>query len=426
MSRQELKVRFEKLLQDVGANPEPPLPLATLVAVVEQFDVPVNGCHTAIATLDAGGVVRHVAVSRNEFHEGQLAVLFATNACVKHSPMIEKWRGQMSKSLDFDFGQKQGKIKFVMLKADRRRYRYNGGILIPASEFSALDGCAVGEDVSERVGAKTHNDCQREALDAAAAEKEARSELEKDDHNKEVYLRACVWRLHRTEKIVGTAPSFVRRTVLENLEDHPEYFQQYEHLLFDVSEKYRGVNVSVYYTPTADGRVHLCHNGLEIEEDENNYFWGVIKHHGVDRGLIDIGCPLSLEGVVTGPSIRGGALEGRSMDNFSVFDIVDIESGSSLAPSERFSFVKSCGISHVKMVARRFPLFERAPTIGPLLKTATRPSAAGGIRYGHVFRSILHGQPIAFQLTNPDYRPKRQQLKIDAYVEKIAQSMSAG
>ena len=118
MNRQELKARFERLLQEVGANPEPPLLLATLVAVVEQFDVPVNGCHTAIATLDAGGVVRHVAVSRNEFHEGQLAVLFATNACVKHSPMIEKWRGQMSKSLDFDFGQKQGKIKFVMLKAD--------------------------------------------------------------------------------------------------------------------------------------------------------------------------------------------------------------------------------------------------------------------------------------------------------------------
>ena len=51
--------------------------------------------------------------------------------------------------------------------------------------------------------------------------------------------------------------------------------------------------------------------------------------------------------------------------------------------------------------------------VTPLLKTAARPNARGGIRYGLVFRAT-DDQEIGFQLPNPDYRPCPQQLEVDS------------
>ena len=100
---QSRKAKFANLVASVGANPEPPLPLASVVAVTALMDIPAKGCTKAVATVEAGGFKRHVAVERESFHEGDVCVLFATNACVRLTPVYEKWRGELSTNLDFHY-----------------------------------------------------------------------------------------------------------------------------------------------------------------------------------------------------------------------------------------------------------------------------------------------------------------------------------
>ena len=411
-----LKKRFEDLLLAVGETPEPPLPLACVLAVVELFPNAVYGgadCEMAVL-VDDNGAKHHVSVKAGQFHEGEFAVLIGMNACAKSTPVFEKWRGSASRTVNFSFGG--GKVAFdaITFRPERGAYRYNPGVLIPLSEFPELADCAVGDDVAERIGVMMHNEVVKRTIEKKEADEKAEKLLRQADEPKARYYQARDWRAHCPMRFCGPAPVFVRRTKLEKLEEHPEYFTDYADLLFDVTEKYNGINLSVYYDAQGDGDVHLYLDGREIADDANNYFWSVIRRQGIDRGLIDMGYAVTLEGVVTGPSVRGGLFEGRTKERFCVFDIYDNEDERTLDPSERMTFCRKAKIPHVKHVAFDFPLFEKAPTLLPLLRTAARPNAVGGIRYGLVFRAFDGENEIWFELANPDYKPNPGQLEVDA------------
>lgn len=409
---QSRKAKFANLVASVGANPEPSLPLASVVAVTALMDIPAKGCTKAVATVEAGGFKRHVAVERESFHEGDVCVLFATNACVRLTPVYEKWRGELSTNLDFHYKKYGVKVTYLAFRASRQEFRYNPGILIPASELPEIADYGVGEDVTDALGCCLHNDAIQREGERIKAEKNCEAHNSERENLKRQYYRARDWRAHTRTTVVGKAPRFVTVSHFECLADHPEYFDQYRDTLFDVTEKYNGLNLTVYYSAD-DGNVHLCRNGVEIANERDNYFWGVIRRQGIDRSMIDMDCEVALEGVVVGPSVRGGLFEGRVHERFSVFNIFDNEDGRLLDATERLSYCKAANIPHVQFVAREFPLFQKAPTLLPLLKTAARPNARGGIRYGLVFRAT-DDQEIGFQLPNPDYRPCPQQLEVDS------------
>lgn len=137
------------------------------------------------------------------------------------------------------------------------------------------------------------------------------------------------------------------------------------------------------------------------------------EEQGVDRALADMGYAFVLQGVLTGPSIKGGAFEGRTIDRFWVFDIYDNEEKQTLSPSNRVAFCREAEIPNVSLVARQFPLFEKVQTLEPLLKTATLPNKVGGVRHGLVFRSFREGREIWFELENPEYEPCPDQRMLD-------------
>ena len=416
-----LKKRFEDLLFAVAETPEPPLPLACVLAVVELFPNAVYGgadCEMAVL-VDGNGAKHHVSVKSGLFHEGELAVLIGTNACAKSTPVFEKWRGFASRTVNFSFGG--GKVAFdaITFRPERGAYRYNPGVLIPLSEFPELGDCAAGDDVSERIGVMMHNEIVRRTIEKKEADEKAENLLNRGNEKRAKYYQARHWRARCSLQFCGDAPEFVKCTKLEKLDAHPEYFVDYADLCFDVTEKYNGINLSVYYDAAGDGCVHLYLDGKELADDGDNYFWTVIRRQGVDQALMDMGYAFALEGVVTGPSVRGGLLEGRISDRFCVFDIYDSEDGRTLDAVERMDFCQTARIPHVKHVAFAFPLFEKAPTLLPLLKTATRPNVSGGIRYGLVFRAVGCDNEVWFELPNPDYRPNPAQLAVDAKFDAV-------
>ena len=417
-----LKKRFEDLLLAVGAMPEPALPLACVLAVVELFPNVVRrrvACEMAVL-VDGNGAKHHVCVESGLFHKGEFAVLIGMNACAKSTPIFEKWRGSASRTVKFSLGG--GKVAFdvIAFRPERGVYRYNPGVLIPLSEFPELGDCAAGDDVGERIGVMMHNEIMRRTIEKKMADERAEKLANRENENRAKYQQARHRRALCSLRFCGDAPPFVMRTRLEKLDGHPEYFTDYAGLRFDVTEKYNGINLSVYYDATGDGRVHLYLDGKELVDDGANYYWTVIRRQGVDRALIDMGYAVALEGVVTGPSVRGGLLEGCNGDSFSVFDIYDNEDGRTLDAEERVDFCQTAQIPHVRHVAFAFPLFEKAPSLLPLLKTAMRPNASGGIRYGLVFRAVNCDREVWFELPNPDYRPNPAQLAVDEKFDAMA------
>lgn len=414
--RAALRKRFDDLDRELAGLPAPDLPPASVMAVVETFpNVAYGGSKRDMVVLDDGsGAKVYACVARGAFHEGELVVLITNGASAKASIGLEKWRGNSSRIVTRNLDGGLGSFKAVTFRADRRAYRHNPGIVIPIAEFPELDGCAAGDDVSVRIGVLSTNGIVQRELKAMQVRREEAVEKERADDLKGRYWKAREWRKHRKEETIGKAPSFVQCRKLEKLNGHPEYFTEYEDLLFDVTEKYNGYNLTVYYDADGDGKIHLYHDGMELKDDEKSFFWHVIRQQHVDRSLVTMGYSFALEGVVVGPSVRGGLFDGRMLDGFYVYDIYDNEDRRVLVPSERLSFCREAGIAHVKLVARQFPLFRRVRDLAPLLASARRPNEAGKVRFGLVFRSILNGSEIWFELANPDYRPNPNQLKVDA------------
>ena len=105
-----LRKRFDDLVQAVEQTPEPPLPLACVLKVVETF-VNVaygNGESDIVVLVDGHDAKHHVSAPNGQFHAGELVVLLGTNACAKVSPAFEKWRGRTARKLTFDLGGGMG------------------------------------------------------------------------------------------------------------------------------------------------------------------------------------------------------------------------------------------------------------------------------------------------------------------------------
>ena len=101
-----LRKRFDDLVLAVEATPEPPLPLACVLKVVETFvNVAYGGGKSDVVVLvDGHDAKHHVSAPSGQFHEGELVVLLGVNACAKVSPVFEKWRGRTARKLTFDLG----------------------------------------------------------------------------------------------------------------------------------------------------------------------------------------------------------------------------------------------------------------------------------------------------------------------------------
>ena len=422
--RAALRKRFDDLVLAVEATPEPPLPLACVLKVVETFvNVAYGGGKSDVVVLvDGHDAKHHVSAPSGQFHEDELVVLLGANACAKVSPVFEKWRGRTARKLTFDLGGGMGTFDAITFRVDKSFYPHNPGQLIPASEFPELADCEVGDNVGRLIGVMTHNDLVHVELGKARAPRKGGFDKSRLDALKKRYLKALKWRAYRAEEIGGDAPDFITCCKLEKLDAHPEYFTEYADLLFDVTEKYNGLNLSIYYDAEGDGKVHLYHKGKELMPSEDSFFWHAIRQQGVDRALADMGYAFVLQGVLTGPSVKGGAFEGRTIDRFWVFDIYDNEEKQTLSPSDRIAFCREAGIPRVSLVARQFPLFEKAPTLEPLLKTATLPNKVGAVRHGLVFRSFREGREIWFELENPEYEPCPDQLMLD---EKFREDLKA-
>ena len=105
-----LRKRFDDLVLAVDQTPEPSLPLACVLKVVETF---VNvafgsGKSEIVVLVDGHGAKHHVSAPSGQFHAGELVVMLGANAFAKVSPVFEKWRGRTARKLTFDLGGGMG------------------------------------------------------------------------------------------------------------------------------------------------------------------------------------------------------------------------------------------------------------------------------------------------------------------------------
>ena len=149
-----LRKRFDDLVLAVEQTPEPPLPLACILKVVETF---VNVAHgdgksDIVVLVDGHDAKHHASAPSGQFHAGELAVLLGANACAKVSPVFEKWRGRTARKLTFDLGGGMGTFDAITFRVDKSFYPHNPGQLIPVSEFPELADCEVGDNVGRVIG----------------------------------------------------------------------------------------------------------------------------------------------------------------------------------------------------------------------------------------------------------------------------------
>ena len=201
------------------------------------------------------------------------------------------------------------------------------------------------------------------------------------------------------------SPDYVRVTVLDHLEEHPEYFETLRQVSFDVTEKEDGLNLAIYCSRLQDPRrpIHLCVGGQEIRFSDRSYFWRMMLSLGIAERVLDSGRNLVLEGVVVGPGFRHGWEDGYRRDIFRVFDVFDLDDDRRMSAGERRDFCTGLGIPTVREVLADCRLFDRFPTMKSLVGLASGMTTRSLPRHGIVARSRDDSVSAWFDVTNPGY-----------------------
>lgn len=425
--------KFWEWLHATYPDRELELPKAIVVRIEEVFEIPARKPHEGVAVLSDGNGARwRVAVRKRSFERGERCVFIQEDQCVRERAVLHNYAFGFRRYV-FYMGKGETQLSIILLKANRSNFKTCNGVLFPLSAFKETVDQEVGTDVSRLIGAMSRESFEKYSklhwhgllrleADSAVGDERRIDELSEMDAKMSAYHKARTFRANCSSAEIGDAPRFVGRTRLEDLSVHPEYFSLYRDLLFDVSEKHKGINLSVYYSPGEVRKIHVCLNGRELDDDGNNFFWNLIKRQRVDQGLINAGCEYVLEGVVTGPSICGGLFDGETSDNFRVFDVFDIASNRSLRCRDRVGFCAKYRIHQVKMLATGVPLFAKCPSVESIRQIVEKPGKDGRVRHGLVFRSAFRGQNVAFELINQSKEVDPMQKMIDGQFDIPAKS----
>jgi RNA ligase (TIGR02306 family) len=145
----------------------------------------------------------------------------------------------------------------------------------------------------------------------------------------------------------GNFPSFIKKTDQERVQNVWKYIKDSTEY-FEVTQKLDGTSATYYFH---DGKFGVCSRNLDLEESESNTLWKIARRYDIEGMLRKCGRNIAIQGEVVGENIQKNPMRLKGQD-FYVFDIWDIDSGSYLRPNKRGSILET-----------EFPSLKHVPVI---------------------------------------------------------------
>ena len=148
-------------------------------------------------------------------------------------------------------------------------------------------------------------------------------------------------------QVKGTFPSQIPKTDQERVQNLKRELENYDSVLFEVTEKMEGSSMTCYLI---DGEFGVCSRNMDLKRDENNTFWKVAIEEDIEQKLRAYGANnVAVQGELIGPGIQGN-IYNLTAHRFMVFDVYDIQEGYYLLPEDRKTFVDAIGLKHVPVL----------------------------------------------------------------------------
>jgi RNA ligase (TIGR02306 family) len=292
---------------------------------------------------------------KGEFQAGDLGVYYEVDSFL---PIDERYEFLRSTSYRDNADNGEG----FRIRTVKMRGQLSQGLLLPPGIFPEIEGCAEGEDVTEKLNVKK-------------------------------------WYIPETAAaggiIIGERPFGIPASDEIRLQSALELLDQLKDKPYYITTKMDGTSGIVYYI---DGKIGCCSRNKEIKDEETALYWSPVYTYGLKEKLARLGKNIVLTGEICGPGIQKNKLRLASTEWY-VFDIKDWDSGSYLGYDRARELCAGLGLSFV-------PLEERGEqfsyTLEQLLEKAKGKYPSGLDKEGIVVRDASSPKAVSFKVLNND------------------------
>lgn len=346
--------------------------LASLVTI-ENIEPIENADRLAVATIK--GKTWKIVVGKTDFLPGDSAVYFEIDS---YLPADDERYNFLKERCLRKFVSKSGQVlaEGIRIKTIKLRGVISQGLLMPASQFPELDEQVEypgeGTDLTELLKVK-HYDEIAEALRPMTG-----ASIAGDAY--------------------GPFPSaYIPKTDEERIQNLGEYFETMKGVEFQVTEKFDGTSVTMFFSPTVDPEnpFGVCSRNLRLKPVTADgvvpLAWQMADVCGMESALrllhSKTGCEYAVQGELVGPGINGNR-DLYTVYKWYIFRIYDIKAGRFLAPAETETFVR-CSLKclHVKIISPNLKVFDEYPTFDKLMEFAQGKTDRGNEREGIVCKT---------------------------------------
>lgn len=199
---------------------------------------------------------------------------------------------------------------------------------------------------------------------------------------------------HLNGKAKGYFPSFIPKTDEPNYQRSPELIEALIGKPYYVTEKCDGSSTTAF---RYKGKFGLCSRNLELEVDEENGYWKVVRKYLVEDRLPE---GIAIQWETCGPGIQSNPMGLKEIDGF-MFSVYNIPEHRYLELHEFTDLSKELGFPTCRIltIMQSFQSFE-------LEYLGQGKYQNGKPREGVVVRSVdnhSNGAPISFKIINLDY-----------------------
>jgi RNA ligase (TIGR02306 family) len=294
-------------------------------------------------------------VKKGEFQAGDMGVYYEVDSFL---PLDERYEFLRSSSYRENVDNGNG----FRIRTVKMRCQLSQGLFLPLAKFPELEGCAEGEDVTEKLNVKK-------------------------------------WYIPETAAaggtIIGERPYGIPASDEIRIQSATELLDELKGKPYYITTKMDGTSGIVYFI---DGKIGCCSRNKEIKDEESALYWTPVYKYGLKEKLKAFGKNIVLTGEICGPGIQKNKLRLAAIEWY-VFDVKDWDSGKYLPYDEA---VKTCAELGVPAV----PLEERGDAFGysleQLLEKARGKYPSGLDKEGIVVRSLFAPKAVSFKVLNND------------------------
>jgi RNA ligase (TIGR02306 family) len=202
---------------------------------------------------------------KGEFKAGDLGVYYEVDSFL---PLDERYEFLRASSYRENADNGTG----FRIRTVKMRGQLSQGLLLPLANFPELEGCAEGDDVTDKLNVKKWYIPETSAAGGTIIGERPYGIPASD----EIRIQSAL-------------------ELLDELRDKPYY----------ITTKMDGTSGIVYYI---DGKIGCCSRNKEIKDEETALYWAPVYTYGLKEKLAQFGKNLVLTGEICGPGIQKNKL----------------------------------------------------------------------------------------------------------------------